>query len=71
MESSKSLAEQTRSLINRLNVRQEIISNQLKTITNDTIGTLKKSKSVSFLDDNEQSYMRVLFVLFLNLFLIF
>ncbi|CAF1123473.1 unnamed protein product [Rotaria sordida] len=59
MASNESLAEQSRSLIDRLKVRQEIISNQLKTITNDPIGTLKKSKSVSFLDDDDdQSYMR-------------
>ncbi|CAF4583869.1 unnamed protein product [Rotaria sp. Silwood1] len=60
MERSENLAEQTRSLIDRLKVRQAMISNQLKTITNDTMGTLKKSKSVSFLDDDDdQSYMRM------------
>jgi hypothetical protein len=52
MESKKNLAEQTRSLIDRLNVRQVIISNELKTIANQTTGTLKKSKSVSFDDDD-------------------
>ena len=54
MESGKKLAEQTRSLIDRLNVRQAMISNQLKTITNETPGILKKSKSVTFLDDESQ-----------------
>jgi hypothetical protein len=54
MESGKNLAEQTRSLIDHLNVRQVMISNQLKTITNETMGILKKSKSVSFLDDESQ-----------------
>jgi hypothetical protein len=52
MESKKNLAEQTRSLIDRLNVRQVMISNELKTIANQTTGTLKKSKSVSFDDDD-------------------
>jgi hypothetical protein len=57
MNSGKNLAEQTRSLIDRLNVRQVMISNQLKTITNETPGILKKSKSVTFLD--EESQMKV------------
>lgn len=67
MDSNKTLAEQTRSLIDRLKVRQMMISNQLKTITTDAPGTLKKSKSVSFLDhgnendddDDDQSNIRV------------
>jgi hypothetical protein len=58
MASRESLAEQTRSLIDHLNVRQVMISNQLRTISNETMGTLKKSKSVSFMDD-DQSHMRV------------
>ncbi|CAF0834602.1 unnamed protein product [Adineta steineri] len=60
MANSRSLAEQTRSLIDRLNVHQVVISNQVKTITNDTTGLIKKSKSVSFLDDN-QSNMKTSF----------
>jgi len=59
MESSISLAEQTRSLIDSLNVRQAVISKQLKTISNETTGILKKSKSVSFLSDDDRSHMRV------------
>jgi len=55
MVGGKNLAEQTRSLIDRLNVRQTMISNQLKTITNETTGILKKSKSVSFFDDESQT----------------
>jgi hypothetical protein len=54
MESKKNLVEQTRSLIDRLNIQQAMISDQLKTITNETTGALKKSKSVSFIDDNHQ-----------------
>jgi hypothetical protein len=54
MDRNKNLAEQTRSLIDRLNVRQTMILNQLKTITNENTGILKKSKSVSFLDDESQ-----------------
>ncbi len=54
MDRNKNLAEQTRSLIDRLNVRQTMISNQLKTITNENTGILKKSKSVSFIDDEYQ-----------------
>jgi len=54
MDRNKNLAEQTRSLIDRLNVRQTMISNQLKTITNENTGILKKSKSVSFIDDKSQ-----------------
>jgi hypothetical protein len=54
MDSSKSLVEQTRSLIDCLHVRQAMISNQLKTITNENTGILKKSKSVSFLDNESQ-----------------
>jgi hypothetical protein len=54
MDRNKNLAEQTRSLIDRLNVRQTMISNQLKTITNEKTGILKKSKSVSFLDNESQ-----------------
>ena len=49
MESKKNLAEQSRSLIDRLNVRQVMITNQLKTITNETTGTLKKVKVFHFL----------------------
>ncbi|CAF1444124.1 unnamed protein product [Adineta ricciae] len=54
MPSRQNLAEQTRSLIDSLNARQTVISNQIKTMTNDTPGILKKSKSVTFID-NEQS----------------
>ncbi len=68
MDSNKNLAEQTRSLIDRLNIQQIVISNQLKTITNETNGRLKKSKSVTFLNDN-QSHMKVYKYLF-NLFYI-
>lgn len=57
MEGGVNLAEQTRSLIDRLNVRQAMISNQLRNLTNETPGILKKSKSVSFLD--EQSQLKV------------
>jgi hypothetical protein len=59
MESKKSLAEQTRSLIDSLNVRQAVISKQLKTISNEPTGILKKSKSVSFLSDDDRSHMTV------------
>lgn len=54
MEDGVNLAEQTRSLIDRLNVRQVMISNQLKTIATENPGILKKSKSVSFLDAQSQ-----------------
>ena len=59
MERSKDLAEQTRSLIDFLNVRQATISQQLKTITNGTTNTLKKRKSVTFLDHDNQPNTRV------------
>jgi hypothetical protein len=59
MDNSKNLAEQTRSLIDRLNVRQTMISNQIKTITNENMGILKKSKSVSFLDDESQMKVQI------------
>lgn len=56
MADSKQLAEQTRSLIDHLHRRQAMIVNQFKTINNDTTtSTLKKSKSVSFLDNNSNS----------------
>ena len=58
MPSRQSLAEQARSLIDSLNARQTVISNQIKTMTNDTPGILKKSKSVTFID-NEQSDSKV------------
>lgn len=51
MGDTKKLAEQTRSLIDHLHHRQAMIANQYRSITNETSGTLKKSKSVSFLDD--------------------
>lgn len=51
MGDTKKLAEQTRSLIDHLHHRQAMIASQYKSITNETSGTLKKSKSVSFLDD--------------------
>lgn len=54
MEGGVNLAEQTRSLIDRLNVRQVMISNQLKAIATENPGILKKSKSVSFLDEPSQ-----------------
>ena len=54
MTSSKNLIEQTRSLINRLNNQQTVITNQLKTISNENPGILKRSKSVTFLDDESQ-----------------
>ena len=57
MEGGVNLAEQTRSLIDRLNVRQAMISNQLRNLTSENPGRLKKSKSVSFLD--EQSRLKV------------
>ncbi len=59
MDNSTNLAEQTRSLIDRLNVRQTMISNQIKTITNENMGILKKSKSVSFLDDESQMKVQI------------
>ncbi|UJR27368.1 hypothetical protein I4U23_008660 [Adineta vaga] len=59
MPSHQNLAEQTRSLIDCLNARQTVISNQIKTITNETPGILKKSKSVTFLGD-EQSDSKIL-----------
>ena len=52
MADSKQLAEQTRSLIDHLHRRQAMIVNQFRTINNDTTSSLKKSKSVSFLDDH-------------------
>ncbi|CAM4794244.1 unnamed protein product [Rotaria magnacalcarata] len=58
MDCTKSLAQQTRSLIDHLKVRQNMISTQLKTITNDSVGSLKKSKSVTFFDVDDQSNMR-------------
>ena len=42
MKTSVNLAEQTRSLIDRLNARQTMISNQMKTISYETPGILKK-----------------------------
>jgi hypothetical protein len=63
MEHKKNLAEQTRSLIDRLHVRQAMISNQLKTITNENTGILKKSKSVSFLDEESQMKVQIYRVL--------
>ena len=51
MSDTKKLAEQTRSLIDHLHHRQAMIANHLKGISYETSGTLKKSKSVSFLDD--------------------
>lgn len=66
MDRSKDLADQARSLIDRLNVRQAMISNQLRAISNDTTSTLKKSKSVSFLVNDDQSNMRVLKVNFFS-----
>lgn len=61
MDKNQNLAEQTRSLIDRLNVRQAMISNQLKTITTENPGILKKSKSVSFLDDESQNKVKIFF----------
>ena len=51
MMNNINLAEQTRSLIDRLQTRQAIITNQFQTLTT-VASTLKKSKSVSFLDDD-------------------
>ncbi len=69
MDRNKNLAEQTRSLIDRLNVRQTMISNQLKTITNEKTGILKKSKSVSFLDNESQMKVQIFFEQILNFIL--
>jgi hypothetical protein len=52
METSTNLAEQTRTLINHLHARQAFIAGQFQTINNENMGRLKKSKSVSFLDDD-------------------
>lgn len=64
MDKNGNLAEQTRSLIDRLNVRQVMISNQLKTITNENPGILKKSKSVKFIDENEFQIKVQIFLFF-------